>query len=176
MAKCRLDIDDPKFVVLGNAADTELKAGLQELQQKVLDDHRLSGFFSHPMPGFPQFQNKIWKWEFAPSGDRSSTRKGWRLLAYVENPDAAEPVSARAFVCYDKAQQPKGNPATFVAERLKEYLSEVRRIEATPDRFRRQDLADGGVVSICYECFETIHCADHADADVLEAGHDCPVK
>lgn len=179
MAKCKLEIDisDPKLVILGDASDADLQSGLEELQGKLADEHTLSHFFNHPMPGFPDFQNKVWKWDFAPSGDTSSTRKGWRLLAFVPEPNGSEPIIARAFLCYDKDRGPKKNHEKFVAKTLKKYLVEVeRRIEATPERFRRQDLKDGKVVSMCYECGETLFSDDHGQADDTEAGHECKSK
>jgi hypothetical protein len=125
------------------------------------------------MPGFPDYQNKVWKWDFGPSGERSSTRKGWRLIAYVPEPNAPEPIPARAFLCYDKDEEPKGNPAKFLADTLKEFLSATRKIEPTPDRFRRQPLADGKFVSLCYECFEQIFTESDDEAGLAESAHEC---
>jgi hypothetical protein len=42
------------------------------------------------------------KWDFEPSGNKSYTRKGWRLYAYVPDPNASEPILAQAFLAYDK--------------------------------------------------------------------------
>jgi hypothetical protein len=178
LAKCALDLTDPKFVIVGDASDSDLQAGLKELQLKLANqDHKLSGFFNHPMPGFPEYQNKIWKWDFAPAGASSSTRKGWRLLAYVPNPKSPEPIPARAFLCYDKDQQPKGNPAQFLAEKLKVFLVKVVvKPLATEDRFRRQHLSDGKLVSMCYECFHQIFSDDDDAADIAESTHECPAK
>jgi hypothetical protein len=176
LAKCALDLTDPNFIIVGDASDGDLRAGLEELQLKLAQDHKLSSFFNHPLPGFPEFQNKVWKWDFSPAGDSSSTRKGWRLLAYVPDPKSAEPIPARAFLCYDKDQQPKGNPAKFVAKQLKAFLSQVVRIEATADRFRRQNISGHKVISTCYECFEQIISDDDETADIAESAHECPPK
>lgn len=179
MAKCKLEIDinDSKVVIQGDASPAEIQSGIEELQGKLASDHKLSHFVNHPMPGFSDFQNKVWKWDFAPSGDTSSTRKGWRLLAFVPEPNGSEPIIARGFLCYDKDRGPKKNHEKFVAEALKKYLVEVeRRIEATPERFRRQDLANGKVVSLCLECGEPLSSDNHAEADDAEAGHECQSK
>ncbi len=136
----------------------------------------MSHWVNHPMPGFPQYYDKVWKWDFAPAGDRSATRKGWRLLAYVENPKGPEPVLARAFLCYDKDRDPGRNPEKFIAKCLKEFFSHAIKIETTPDRFRRQTVLDGQIVSLCYECCETIFSADNDAADIAESAHECPPK
>jgi hypothetical protein len=176
VARCALDLTDPRFEIEGDASDSALQAGLTELQAKLAKDHRLSGFFSQPMQGFPDYQKRVWKWDFAPSGEGSSTRKGWRLLAYVPDPHAPEPIPARAFLCYDKDEEPKGNPAKNFANRLKKFLSKVIDVQATPERFRRQELADGRIVSMCHGCFETIFSPSHEEADLVESAHECQSK
>jgi hypothetical protein len=175
VAKCKLDLSDSKLRILGgNLSDSSLQSGLTELQTKLLKDHRSSHWVPHPMPGYPQYANKIWKWDFAPVGERSSSRPGWRLLAYVPDPQAPEPIPARAFVGWDKDRQPKGNPAKFIADVLKEFLSLTVTVTATPDRFRRQFLVDGKIVSLCLECCgEPIFSDTETDADTAEAGHVC---
>jgi len=173
LAKCKLGTDHPKFLIRGDASDADLQSGLKELQDKLAKDHKLANFFPQPMKGFPQYQNKIWKWDFAPSGQSSAHRKGWRLFAYVPDPQAAEPIPAEAFVCYDKDQEPKGNPAKFLADVLKDFLTSAIAIQATPDRFRRQTLANGKIVSLCYECCETIFSENNEEADGVEASHEC---
>jgi len=176
VAKCKLDINDPKFRAIGcSLSDADLQSGLAELQAKVLKDHRLSNWVNHPINRFPLYQNRIWKWDFAPVGDRSSTRPGWRLMAYVPDPAAPEPIPARAFLCYDKTQDFKGERAKQLAKMLQEFLAKSIIVQATPDRFRRQHLSDGKVVSLCLECCgEPIFSDTEFDADAAEAGHECP--
>ena len=131
-----------------------------------------------PSPQSPQIQRgkKPSTSYFRPGGDTSSTRKGWRLYAFVSEPAGPEPILASAFLAYDKDQAPKKNHEKFVAEKLVKFLQKVREIEATPDRFRRQDLHDGRVVSMCYECGATLFSTDHNDADFTESGHECQSK
>lgn len=125
------------------------------------------------MPGYPQYENKIWKWDFEPSGNKSYTRKGWRLYAYVADPNGPEPILAQAFLAYDRADAPSGNPAEYVAEALKAFLIPLVAVRTTPDRFRRQSLANGKIVSLCYECCETIFSQNEEEADGQEAAHVC---
>jgi len=138
LAKCKLDLDHPNFRIIGNASDADLQSGLNELREKVAKEHKITGFFNQPMPKYPAYQNKIWQWDFAPEGDRSATRKGWRLYAYIADHTAAEPIPAAAFVCWDKKNAPKGDYVKYLAGILKKFLTETIKPKATPDRFRRQ--------------------------------------
>lgn len=176
MAKCKLDVDNPKFCILGDANSADLKSGLKELQGKVIRDHRLSGWVCQPMPDFPDYHNKIWKWDFAPRGDKSRTRKGWRLFAHVENPESPEPIFAQAFLCYDKDQQPKGQYVPFIVEKLKEFLSKTIKVVPTEDRFRRVEDRNGKIYSTCLECCDTVESENHSDADINESLHECQAK
>jgi hypothetical protein len=145
------------------------------LQEKLAKDHTSANQFTQPMKGFPQYQNKIWKYDCAPEGDSNAHRKGWRLLAYVDDPNAPEPIVARAFLCYDKAYDPGGNPGKFIAGHLKKFLAAiVVKPQATPDRFRRQHLSDGRIASSCDTCWETLISADEGEAELSESAHECP--
>lgn len=159
------------MVLVGN--DAELKRGLQELRQKLAGDHRLSGFFNQPMKGYPSYQNRIWKWDFAPEGDTSSTRKGWRLFAYVENPNSAEPIVATPFLVYAKPG-PKGNPPTHISAALKKFLTMQIQDEEQEERYRHQTDSDGKTRSICLACWCTVIVSDSADEVIAaEGSHAC---
>ncbi len=125
------------------------------------------------MPGYSQYEKKVWKWDFEPSGNKSYTRKGWRLYAYVADPDGPEPIIAQAFLAYDKNDDPGGNPAKHLAEALKEFFSSAIDIKATPDRFRRMPGPNNQIVSMCYECCETIFSENEQEADGQEGAHVC---
>jgi hypothetical protein len=99
---------------------------------------------------------------------------GWRLLAYVPNPNGPEPILARAFVCYDKSEESKGDPAKALAKALKKFLSDTRPVELTEDRFRRQVHPDGRTISACFACYEIIFSANDEEADIAEGVHECP--
>jgi hypothetical protein len=130
------------------------------------------------MKHFPEYHNKIWEWDFAPSGDRSRTRKGWRLFAYVSDSRSPEPIHAVAFVCFDKSEAPKNQEyAKFIAGILKAFLAETVEIKIEEDRFRRVVNSDGETVSLCYECCETVLIsADPADVDLAESTHECAIR
>jgi hypothetical protein len=176
LARCELELDNPKFVQsIGGDADGNLLKGLKELNSKIANNHRLSGWFNHPMPGYPQYQNKIWKWDFAPEGDSSSTRKGWRLFAYVEHPDGPEPISAVPFLVYEKPG-PKGNPAKHAADALKAFLRITVRHKVEEAKCRRQYDGDN-IILLCNTCFEVlIVSADVQEVDIIEDTHECPAQ
>jgi hypothetical protein len=174
LARCRLDLDHPKFQIIGNASEAALDAGLIELRNKVAINHKISGFFNQPMPKFPDYQNKIWKWDFAPEGDRSGTRKGWRLYAYVADPNAAEPIPAIAFLCYDKKNSPTGDPVRYLVGVIRQFLVETIKVTPVEDRFRRQTDADGTIISLCYDCCATVAMsAEIGDVEIAEELHTC---
>jgi hypothetical protein len=173
LSKCKLDVSHPKFHIVGGTSGPAFDAGIKELQGKLAKDHRLSNWVCHPMPGYPAYDKKVWKWDFEPSGNKSHTRKGWRLYAYVPDLNVPEPIPAQAFLAYDKSDQPKGSPAQYVADALKDFLLAAIKIQATPDRFRRQMLVDNRIVSLCYDCCETIFSNNKEEADAQEAAHNC---
>ena len=178
MAKCNLDIDEPKLVVHGNVSNVALRGGLTKLRDKVAQDHTASMWFAHPMKGFQQFAKKVWEWDFKPAGDRSSTRPGWRVLAYVPNPHGPEPILARPFVCWDKAQAPKKNAVPFIAEALKKFLSETVRIEPEEEVFRRVVDAEGKNIAVCQICWDRVESFDLTELEIMEDAHkqDCRGK
>jgi hypothetical protein len=173
LARCDLDLRHPKF---RRAASPALEVGLNTLRNTVAKDHKLSRWVNHPMPGYPLYQNKIWKWDFAPEGDRSSTRKGWRLYAYVPDPKATEPIPATAFLCYDKAAAPSGDHTLFVAKAIKKFLTETIEVKTVDSPFRRQVNGNGEIISLCENCCELVLIsADVADVDLAEGTHQCTV-
>lgn len=172
MSKCKLDVSHPNFRSIGGASGPSFDAGIKELQDKVARDHRLSNFFPQPMPGYPQYEKKVWKWDFEPSGNKSYTRKGWRLFAYVSDPNDSEPIVAQAFLAYDKSDQPTGNPAKYLAHTLKEFLASTGKVEAKTDKFRRMPGPNGQTVSMCNDCFETIFSPNEAETEIAEARHE----
>ena len=173
MARCKLDLEHPKF---RRSSDAALQVGLGKLREMVARDHKLSGWVPHPMPRYQEHQNKIWKWDFKPEGDRSGTRKGWRLYAYVPDPKAPEPIPATAFLCYDKSDAPGGDHVKFLHGILKKFLSETIAITVTEDRFRRQLNGHGETVSLCYECCEIVAIsAEFADIEIAEGTHQCAI-
>jgi hypothetical protein len=175
LARCSLDLNHPKFKIIGNASDADLQAGLNELRDKVADNHSISGFFNQPMPKYPLYQNKLWKWDFAPQGDTSSTRKGWRLYAFVPDAKAPEPIAAVAFLCYDRGNAPRGDYVKYLVGILKKFLAQTVTVEAVEDKFKRQTDQEGQTISLCYTCWATICIsADIGEIEVAEQTHECP--
>jgi hypothetical protein len=174
LAKCKLDINHPNFRIVGGASDKELQSGLASLCALLAKDHTLSGFANQPMKSFVAHQNRVWKWDFRPEGETSSTRKGWRLYGYRFDLNPQEPLPVTAFLCYDKAKAPKSEYAKFLAGELKRFLSNIK-IEAVESKFRQQTLPDGSIVSLCYSCGETAaRSHDLAEVEIGEATHECP--
>jgi hypothetical protein len=173
LARCDLDLQHPKF---RRANDAALELGLNKLREAVAKDHRLSGWVNHPMPKYPLYQNRIWKWDFAPEGDRSYTRKGWRLYAYVPDPKAPEPIPAVAFLCYDKTEAPSGDHTKFVATAIKKFLEATIVVKVVAKPFRRQINGDGEIISLCEECCELVLIsADEAEIEIAEGAHRCVI-
>ena len=127
------------------------------------------------MKGHPTYQNRIWKWDFAPAGDRSGTRKGWRLFAFVPDPKAPEPILAVAFLVHDKSVAPENKYyPKFLADKLKEFLSETVLKDTPEDHFRHQTDPQGKTISLCCDCFATVAISsDLSEIESLEATHNC---
>ncbi len=176
MSKCTLHIDEPKLVRHGNASESDLRNGLIALRDKLAKDHDQSMWFNHPMTGFPEFHNKVWEWDFKPTGDRSYGRPGWRLLAYVPNPQGPEPILARPFICWDKSQAPRKNQQVFIANALKKFLTATIAICAEEDTFRYHVDGRGVNVAVCQLCWDNEQSADLEELEVLKATHkqNCP--
>jgi hypothetical protein len=133
-------------------------------------------WFPHPMTGFPQYKDMVWEWDFKPTGERSSTRPGWRLLAYVPHPNGPEPILARPFVCWDKSQAPKKNQQAFIVKALKKFLFETVQIVAEEEVFRHTVNGQGLNIAICQLCWDHVEAANLDELDILKATHkqECP--
>lgn len=172
MARCNLDLAHPKFLH-SIGGDAELQAGLDELKQKISKDHRLCSWFNQPMPNIAEFQNKIWKWDCAPEEVHSSTRKKWRLLAYVPDPNAPEPIPAIAFAAYSKADTSALKPKE-IAKALRNFLAQTIKPIVEEEKFRHVHEADGRIRSLCFTCFETVIVSiTIEEIDAAEQQHQC---
>ena len=174
MAKCKLDLTHPNFRIAGNASDKDLQSGFDALKKLIEQDHTLSGFTKMHMKRRPEYQNRVWRWDFRPAGETSATRKGWRLYAYRFDLEEQEPVTATAFLCYDKDEAPTGDYVKFLVKELKRFLAETETVVIQESRFRRQALADGNTMSLCYGCGESVGVsADEGELDLAESTHEC---
>jgi hypothetical protein len=175
LAKCKLDLNHPKFRIIGHASEPDLNAGLEALRELISRDHALSGWFNQPMRRFPEHQNRVWVWDFRPAGETSSTRKGWRVYAYRFDLNAPEPIPASAFVCFDKDEAPKIEYAKFLAKELKRFLAVTFVAQEVESKFRHQTLPDGATISLCFACGETAAMSDDpAEIELAENTHECP--
>lgn len=174
MAPCDLCIDDDRFTrAQGRALTPAVASGLEKLRSKVARERSLSHWVCQPMPGIPELQGKIWKWDFAPDGDRSSTRPGWRAFALVHNPDGPGPIRATIFWIYPKPE-PKGNAVQHINEALRRFLAGTVAPAEASERFKRQT-SDGEHRSTCLRCCETVAVSRVLEEiELAEAGHhDC---
>ena len=172
MARCNLHLDHPKCQTIGNASQSDLEQGLDKLRDKVAQDHKITGFFVQPMPKYPAYQNKIWQWDFAPEGDSSGTRKGWRVYAYIPNYREPEPITATAFLVFDKQFAPKGDYVKYLAGVLKKFLAETVVIEAEEDQFRDQVDQEGMIISHCHNCWDmVVRSSDREEVEVAKGVH-----
>jgi len=130
-------------------------------------------WFRYPMKGFPQYKDRIWEWDFKPTGDRSATRPGWRVFAFIPDPTGHQPILARPFLCWDKNEAPRGNEVPFIVEALKKFLGQRVEIAAVEERFRRQLIENDTAISLCLTCYQTVGIATIAELDVLEDAHQC---
>lgn len=180
MARCALNVSHPKFKKL---VDKQLKNHpdfykcLDNFVRLVFKDYKLSGWVLHPMPGFPQYQNRVWKWDFKPGAiDQSGTRKGWRLYALAaSSKPGAHPTPADAFFCYDKDDQPKGDSAKWLAEQLRNFLREDAVPVLPPEELFRHFVQSGQMVSVCLNCYVTVFVSEsEAEIDMAQKSHQCP--
>jgi hypothetical protein len=123
------------------------------------------------MKHFPEFKDKVWRWDFAPAGDKASTRLGWRLFAYVPDYRAPEPILAKAFVCWDKDDEPKNNYIPFLAKVLKEFLRERIEVRVEESIFIDRVDQNGVMHSLCGLCYAHLQSADEGEIELMKDGH-----
>lgn len=176
MAQCTLDLDHPFFqsaiAVFEN--DLEFHEGLRIVKDKIEAEHKSCNHVVQPMPGHTDCQNKIWKYDWAPAGARSSTRKSWRMVVVVPEPDA-RPLRLIAAAFYSKNQA-----SQLTTKQLLQIFAGIMAGAKgeTPDqiieRFKRVTRADGQTASICVDCGETWIAETMEILDCIEAQHACP--
>jgi hypothetical protein len=74
-------------------------------------------------------------------------------------------------ICWDKAQAPKGNQATFIAKALKKFLSETVEVAAEEETFHHTVDGQGKNIALCQLCWDRVESADLEELDVLKATH-----
>lgn len=93
------------------------------------------------------------------------------------NHRSPDPVSASAFVCWDKQLEPRNNYIPFLAKILRDFLAkpifEIKVEESTwIDRIDQ----DGIMHSLCDCCYYPIHSADLDEVEIMKDAHkqECP--
>ena len=181
MGRCALHVSHPKFKKLVDKytqGHPDFYKSLDALCALVMKDYKLSGWVNHPMPGYPDYQGRVWKWDFKPGAiDSSGTRKGWRIYALAAHATpATHPTPATAFFVYDKDDEPPGNPAKWIAQALRSFLAEEAATEPVPEEaFRHFPHDDGKTISLCLKCCATVFVSGiEAEIEMAEATHKCP--
>jgi hypothetical protein len=126
------------------------------------------------MPDHPNCQNKIWKYDWSPIGQRSKNRKSWRMIVIVPDPDA-RPLHLIAAAVYGK-----NSTDQLTAKKLASILAKITGVDSAqppheaPERFKHVLRGDGVFVSVCVECGETVAESPHpAEMFTGEEKHEC---
>ena len=141
MAKCRLDLTHPSFVRIVEKLSKkqhDLKKGIEQAKKKIEENHMACHWVEQPMPGYPNCEGKIWKYDWAPPSIKSFTRRPWRLIVIVKSKES-EPYSLVAGTVYSKgdvAQLPLETLAAIYAE-ISQPIAE--QIEMTPPESPESD-------------------------------------
>lgn len=183
MARCSLNLSHPEFQK--SAAQCREEApdfadGLAEAQKKIEKEHTSCNRVVQPFGNgkFPQCHGKIWKYDWAPLGQRSANRKSWRMVVIVPDP-SKEPLELIAAAVYQKnsIDQLSLRELAAIFLRIMKPLELCASTEPdAEEKFRRMDAGDGHTISLCYSCGGTA--AKSASVDDLDAGekqHQCPV-
>ena len=171
MAKCTLDLSHPNFQkCLGsNQNSPAFMDGLRTMKSKVEAEHTSCHWVVQPMPGYPHCSGKIWKYDWSPTGQRSSTRKSWRLIVIVPDPHS-HPLRLIAAGFYDKASTAQLSNKELALTFAKIVNPDTDPPASDSPAFHRVEKSDGSTVSICRVCGETA--ADSKVARELDAGEE----
>jgi hypothetical protein len=177
LAQCKLDLNHPYFQnSIGNSNDDlDFHEGLRILKSKVEAEHTSCYHVVQPMPGYPDCQNKIWKYDWSPVGQHATKRKSWRMVVIVPDP------SFRPFQLIAAAVYPKNRTDQLSTKQLAKILASVTQPapeeiqQEEPERFKRIVKLNGVFVSVCTDCGETVAESEHPSAmRDGEDAHDCP--
>ena len=176
MAKCTLDLSHPYFkrTLIDFQDDPTFLEGLEILRKKVEAEHTCCHWNVQPMKGYPDCQGKIWKYDWAPPGDRSADRKSWRMVVIVPDP-LTKPYRLIAATVYAKNQT-----GQLSIKGLARILAAVTAIEvdtvqkSAPALFKHVVQDDGQTRSLCLSCCETVAVSFDIQAiEELQRKHRC---
>ena len=176
MAKCTLDLSHPYFkkAVGTFQDDPNFAEGLESLKKKVEAEHTCCHWNVQPMKGYPDCQEKIWKYDWSPPGDRSAGRKSWRIVVIVPDP-STKPYRLIAATVYAKNQT-----SQLSVKELARILAGITAPEmnageqSAPELFKHVIQDDGQTRSLCLGCCEAV--AISFDIQAIEEGqrqHKC---
>jgi hypothetical protein len=177
MGKCILDLSHHclKKSIASYSSNPHFLTGLNEAKAKIEADHTscscvVQKFFGNKK--FAHLQDRIWKYDWAPSGVTGAHRKSWRMIVIV--PDS----SVRPYQLVAAAIYAKSTTSHLSGEELARiFLEFSKAVEPLPtenDKFRRVSNGDHATRSLCYQCGD--FGAVGTDSDVLsnlEAEHEC---
>ena len=177
MAKSTLYLGHPYFqkAISSNLSDPQFMEGLTEAQRLIEANHDACHRVVQPMgKKYPQCHGKIWKYDWAPSGSRSSTRKSWRMVVIVPDP-LSQPYYIIAATVYAKS--------TVSELTLKQLATIFAAVTSSPrpqsqqeteSGFRRVSNGDGKTRSLCITCGESVSVsAVHQELQEGEEQHQC---
>jgi hypothetical protein len=159
LARCILDFSHPHFqraIKNLRAGHPDFEEGLEKAQKKIQDDHTLCGHVVQDMPGYPECEGKIWKYDWAPPSVRSARRKAYRLVVIVPDPTVI-PYQLIAGGAYQKST---------TSQLGAEQLADIFRAITAP--ISAADIQNAAEPESCPLCHEDI--AHDADVTYMASG------
>jgi hypothetical protein len=176
LAKCTLDLSHPYFkkALLVFQDDSTFAEGLEILKQKVEAEHTCCHWNVQPMKGYPDCQGKIWKYDWAPPGDRSAGRKSWRMVVIVPDP-LTKPYRLIAATVYAKSQTSQLSIRELAKILASITSPEIAAGEQTiPELFKHVIQDDGQTRSLCLGCCEAVAISFDIQAiEEIQRKHKC---
>jgi hypothetical protein len=133
-------------------------AGLAQAQRLIEENHAACHRVVQQMgKKYPQCHDKIWKYDWAPAGTRSSTRKSWRMVAIVPEPfkQPYHIIAAAIYPKSDESQLTVKQLATIFAAVTGGFQGPHQQQDTEPN-FRRISTGDGKTMSLCGTCGEKV--------------------
>jgi hypothetical protein len=176
LAKSTLDLDHPYFqkAIRKLQSDPQFTEGLVEAQRLIEANHEACHRVVQPMgKKYPECHDRIWKYDWAPSGSRSATRKSWRMVVIV--PDPFSP----PYYLIGATVYAKSSVSELALNQLAAIFAAVTGPTVPQDqqeepKFKRVPNGDGMIRSLCIACGESLSVS--AFSDELEQGeeqHQC---
>lgn len=179
MAACTLDLSRPCFIAsLASIPETDevKKEALDAFREKVEKDHRCCHHVVQKFWGnkkYTHLHGKIWKYDWGESS--ASSRKAWRMVVVVPEPDI-QPYNLIGAAVYMKSIADQ-----LSAKELAAIFGNATKAEEAPKdipkgEFHRVPNGDGKIRSICGSCYCDPPVAvteDIAELDKAEAAHRC---